>query len=220
MHQQHTDPVAEVKRMQRCMNDLVGVLALPAVWSVSEPSRILDTFLDALMEMLDLDFLYAHVQADSREAPVDALRTAPRFEICQSRDEIMLALKQGFEEVPHTWHERVCRHLGGQEISVFPIRMGIEGELGLIIAGSQRLGFPEQPESLVLHVAANQLAIGLQHALRLYEQSGLQVNSICVSRNEQKSLQKPTRSFNSRLDFCSVFLSLLGRFSRTGHRIS
>jgi len=170
MHQQHTDPVAEVKRMQRCMNDLVGVLALPAVWSVSEPSRILDTFLDALMEMLDLDFLYAHVQADSREAPVDALRTAPRFEICQSRDEIMLALKQGFEEVPHTWHERVCRHLGGQEISVFPIRMGIEGELGLIIAGSQRLGFPEQPESLVLHVAANQLAIGLQHALRLYEQ--------------------------------------------------
>jgi PAS domain S-box-containing protein len=48
--------------------------------------------------------------------------------------------------------------------------MGIEGELGLIVAGSQRLGFPEQTESLVLGVAANQVAIELQQALRLKEQ--------------------------------------------------
>ncbi len=48
--------------------------------------------------------------------------------------------------------------------------MGIEGELGLIVAGSQRVGFPEQTESLVLGVAANQVAIGLQQALRLNAQ--------------------------------------------------
>ena len=38
------------------------------------------------------------------------------------------------------------------------------------MAGSQRLGFPEQTESLVLSVAANQLAIGLQQTMRLNEQ--------------------------------------------------
>ena len=168
MHQQPPDPVTEVRRLQRCMNDLVSVLALPAVWSVSEPSRILETFLDALLVMLDLDFLYARVRLDSHEAPIDALKTNQLSGTSYSGEEIRQALKQWSGEVPQPWPEQVFRHLGEQK--VFPIRMGIEGELGLIVAGSQRVGFPEQTESLVLSVAANQAAIGLQQALRLNEQ--------------------------------------------------
>ena len=44
------------------------------------------------------------------------------------------------------------------------MRMGLDGELGLIVAGCQRAGFPEQTERLVLSVAANQASIGLQQA--------------------------------------------------------
>ena len=170
MQQQLTDPAMEVKRLQRCMNDLVGLLALPAVWSVSEPSRILETLLDALMGILDLDFLYARVRLDSNGAPIDALRTAPFFGTSHSREEIGQALNHWFGEDPQQRSEGVLGHLGGQQVSAFPVRMGIEGELGLIVAGSQRVGFPEQTESLVLSVAANQAAIGLQQALRLNEQ--------------------------------------------------
>jgi PAS domain S-box-containing protein len=170
MQQQPTDPATEVMRLQRCMNDLVSVLALPAVWSVSEPSRILETLLDALMGLLDLDFLYARVRLDSHEAPIDALRTAPLFATNHRREEIRQALIQWSAEVPQSWSGRAFRHLGGQEVSVLPIRMGIDGELGLLVAGSQRLDFPEQTESLVLSVAANQAAIGLQQALLLNEQ--------------------------------------------------
>jgi PAS domain S-box-containing protein len=50
------------------------------------------------------------------------------------------------------------------------MRIGVVGDSGFMVAGSQRLGFPEHTESLVLGVAANQLAIGLQQALRLEEQ--------------------------------------------------
>ncbi len=152
------------------MNDLVSVLALPAVWSGSEPSRILETLLDALMEILDLDFLYGRVQLDSHGAPIEALRTTQLSMIGFSREEIRHALNHWLGENPQLLSEGVLRHLGGQEVSIFPIRMGIDGELGLIAAGSQRLGFPEQTESLVLNVAANQAAIGLQQALRLNEQ--------------------------------------------------
>ncbi len=152
------------------MNDLVSVLALPAVWSGSEPNRILETFLDALLVILDLDFLYARVRLDSHEAPIEALRTAQLSGTSYSREDIRQALNHWFGEDPQQSPEEVLRHLGGQEVSVFPIRMGIEGELGLIVAGSQRVGFPEQTESLVLSVAANQVAIGLQQALRLNEQ--------------------------------------------------
>jgi PAS domain S-box-containing protein len=170
MHQQPTSPATEVKRLQRCMNDLVSVLALPAVWSLSEPHRILETFLDALMEILDLDFLYARVRLDSPEAMVDALRTSPLYETGHRREEITHALNQWSGEDPQQWSEEAFRPPGGQRASVFPIRMGIEAELGLIAAGSRRAGFPEQTEILVLSVAANQLAIGLQHAILLNEQ--------------------------------------------------
>ena len=170
MHEQRPDPGSEIKRLQRCINDLVSVLALPAVWSGSEPNRILETFLDALLVMLDLDFLYVRV-LDSHEASSDALTTNPLSATGHSGEEIRRALNHWFGEDSRQWpEEEVLRQLNGQQVSVFPIKMGIEGELGLIVAGSQRVGFPEQTESLVLGVAANQLAIGLQQALRLNEQ--------------------------------------------------
>ena len=170
MHGQPADHETEVKRLQRCMNDLVSVLALPAVWSVSEPARILDTFLDALLAMLDLDFLYARVRLDSRAAPVDALRTAEFYRAPHDQEEIRRALIQRFGDAQQQWPSEELKGLKGPAISVFPIRMGIEGEAGLVVAGSRRVSFPVQTEKLILDVAANQVAIGLQRALLLNEQ--------------------------------------------------
>jgi PAS domain S-box-containing protein len=170
MHQQLVDHAIEVKRLQRRVNDLVSVLALPAAWSGSEPSRILDTFLDALLGMLDLDFVYARVRLDSQEAPIDALKTSEIYETNHSREEIRRALDEWSGEVCRQWPQQAIRRLGEKEVSVFRTKMGIEGELGLILAGSNRPDFPEQTERLVLSIAANQAAIGLQQALRLNEQ--------------------------------------------------
>src|SRR5579863_8804749 len=173
MGYEQTDPASEDKHLQRCMNNLVSVLALPAVWNVSEPNRILATSLDVLAATLDLDFLYARVQLDSREAPIDVLRSAPRFGTSQCREEISQALNRWFGQDPQQWPEQTLCHVGGQEVSVFPIRMGIEGNLGLIVAGSQRAGFPNQTERLVLNISANQTAVGLQQAILLNEQRQL-----------------------------------------------
>jgi PAS domain S-box-containing protein len=170
MHQKSTDSATEIKRLQRCMNDLVSVLALPAVWSGSEPNRILDTFLDALMGILDLAFLYARARFGPHESPIEALRTAQLFGASTIQGELRHALNQWSGENPQQWPDYALDHLGGKKVSFFPIRLGVDGGLGLIVAGSQRLGFPEQTESLVLGVAANQLAIGLQHTVRLNEQ--------------------------------------------------
>ncbi len=51
-------PADEIKRLQRCINDLVSLLALPAMWSGSKPCDIVHTLLDSLLRMLDLDFVY------------------------------------------------------------------------------------------------------------------------------------------------------------------
>jgi PAS domain S-box-containing protein len=93
---EHT--ATEVKRLQLCMNDLIRVLALPAVWSDSDPSGILDTFLDALLAMLDLDSLHAQALLDSHEALIDALGTTRLYGTSHSRNEIRQALNRWFGE--------------------------------------------------------------------------------------------------------------------------
>jgi len=165
-----SDPALEIKRLQRCMSDLVSVLALPAIWSGREPGRILEILLDALLKMLELDFLYARVRIESRAGSVEMFRTAQSYRASHNADVIQQVLSRCAEEDPQRWPSDVNTHPGEPDVSVFPMRLGIEGELGLLVAGSQRIGFPEQTEKLVLSVAANQAAIGLQQVRMLVEQ--------------------------------------------------
>ena len=65
----------EIKRLKACINDLISVLALPAIWSGHEPSQIVSTLLDVLLGMLRLDFAYARLSDSigaraNRDGPV------------------------------------------------------------------------------------------------------------------------------------------------------
>ncbi len=50
------------------------------------------------------------------------------------------------------------------------MRLGLDGEIGVVVAGSERADFPTQSERLLLGVAANQVTVGLQQARLLSEQ--------------------------------------------------
>ncbi len=169
MRQNAAEPEQEVKRLQRCISDLVSVLALPAACNNSEPSRILETFLDALIKLLDLNFLYAQARVASHKAPIEMFRIADSNEVCDSRYEIRQALRQWLGE-DTTDHPAIRRLMGAPDISILPLQLGIEGSLGLIVVGCQRLDFPQQTERLVMTVAANQIAIMLQQAQLMSEQ--------------------------------------------------
>jgi len=45
----------EIRRLQGCINDLVSLLALPALWIGREPPEVASTLLDVLLKMLRLD---------------------------------------------------------------------------------------------------------------------------------------------------------------------
>ena len=74
MNVQRRDPIQEIKRLQRCVNDLVSVLALPAMWSGGEPSQIVEALLDALLRMLQLDLVYARLRETGGQAPIEMVR--------------------------------------------------------------------------------------------------------------------------------------------------
>ena len=161
-----SDSAQEIKHLRRCLNDLVSVLALPAAWRGREPDEILASFADSLMGMLSLDFFYARVMLEAGEKPLELLRAGPSH----ATDKIAQSLDHWLKENPIDRPSQTRCFIGGQDISIFPMRMGIEGGLGFIVAGAQRLDFPEQTERLVLSVAANQTATALQHALIQSEQ--------------------------------------------------
>ena len=52
MHAQVEDPAQEIKRLQRYINDLVSLLALPAIWRGTDPSQIVEMLLDVLLRSL------------------------------------------------------------------------------------------------------------------------------------------------------------------------
>ena len=71
---------------------------------------------------------------------------------------------------PQQWPPLIRNPIGGRDISIVPLGLGLRREIGEIVAGSERADFPRQTERLILSVAANQASIGLQRARLLSEQ--------------------------------------------------
>ena len=163
------DTSGEIKRLKRCLNDLVSVLALPAMWSGSQPSQIVHTLLDALLGMLCLDLVYARFEDPAGGAPIEVLKIAPSAK-WMLPDEIHKTVNQWFGDDPQKWPSRLRASIGDEDISIVSQRCGLHGEIGVIVAGSQRADFPGQTESLLLSVAANEAVIGLHEARLLLEQ--------------------------------------------------
>lgn len=163
-------PAEEIKALRRCITDLVSILTLPAIWTGGESSRIVSTLLDALLEMLHLDLVYARFNDPSRETPIEMVRFSHSPPWTASPQEIGNVLIRWLGNDPQKWPAVERNLIGGREISLAPLRLGLQGDAGLIVAGSARKEFPQQAEKLLLTVAANQAAIGLQEARLRNEQ--------------------------------------------------
>ncbi|MGA8270395.1 MAG: PAS domain S-box protein, partial [Candidatus Sulfotelmatobacter sp.] len=170
MHAQVEDPAQEIKRLQRCISDLVSVLALPAIWRGSEPSQIVQTLLDVLLRMLSLDFAYARLNEAFAAMPVEIVRVTEYSKINLSAQELGNIFGEPFASHAQGSLLQLRDRLGVDDISILPVPLGIQGEIGLIMLGCDRPGFPEKTESLLLSVATNQASIGLQGARLLSEQ--------------------------------------------------
>jgi PAS domain S-box-containing protein len=163
-------PVDEIKRLRRCLNDLVSVLALPAMWSGREPAQIVDRLLDSLLGMLQLDLVYVRVNNPASGAPVEIARVAPSQDRMPRPEQLCQAINQWCGPDPRKWPPLLRTSLGDRDISMVPSRIGLHAEIGVIVAGTARADFPIQTELLLLSVAANEAGIALQGARLLSEQ--------------------------------------------------
>src|SRR6476660_10609 len=69
-------PVEEITRLQRCINDLVSILALPAMWTGGDPAHIGQTLIDSLASILTLDLAYVRLNEEVDGARIEMVRGA------------------------------------------------------------------------------------------------------------------------------------------------
>jgi PAS domain S-box-containing protein len=154
----------EIKHLRRCINDLVSVIALPATWTGGAPSQIVGNSLDALVSMLSLDFIYARLRESTGTVFTEMVRVGSSWEPKPQPEEIREKLQPWLENDSEKLPVIVREFFGERAIALVPLQLGMLAEIGVIVAGSQRADFPQQTERLVLNIAANQAAIGLQES--------------------------------------------------------
>lgn len=201
---------SEIKRLQSCINDLVSVLALPAIWTGGESSHILDTLLDTLVTLLRLDFAYARL-SPSDGPRVEAVRLADRHSSVQS---------QRFGQALDRWvsgdqngSRLVVPDPGGDgEVSIVSFPLGLQHQGAVLVAGSRRADFPTEVERLLLRVAANQAGIGLQEAQRSGDQKRI------AEMLEERVAERTARltALNEQLRHSEAYLAEAQRLSHTG----
>jgi signal transduction histidine kinase len=213
----------EIKLLRRSINDLVGLVALPAVWSGGEPSQIARTLLDALFGMLNLDLVY--VRLNVGDAPVEMARVAQAHAAPAPQD-VIEVLGRWLERNARLPVARVSNLVGARDITVVPLRLGLQGEMGLIVVGSQRPDFPLQTERLLLSVASNQAAVGLHEVRLLNEQQriadeldrriGQRTMELAAANEELKQEIAERRFAEEKLRRSEAFLTETQQVSLTG----
>ncbi|HEY4870665.1 MAG TPA: sensor histidine kinase [Candidatus Dormibacteraeota bacterium] len=154
------DDAAELRRNLR---DLVALTALPAIWLGQSPQVIVESFTDALLRTLRVDFVYARLPAaDESGSLIEALSLDPR-----ASDLAASGIAGGLRSFPSLEGFAFPPPISstGASVGLASASIGPPGPAsGIVVAGMRRDDFPSSYDRLLVRVGANQLAIALQGA--------------------------------------------------------
>ena len=154
------DDAAELRRNLR---DLVALTALPAIWLGQSPQAIVDSFTDALVRTLRVDFVYARLPTAGESEPrIEALSLDPRASDLKPSD-ITVGLRSISSSNGLVFPPPITSM--GAVVGLATASIGHPGPAsGVVVAGKRRDDFPTSYDRLLVRVGANQLAIALQGA--------------------------------------------------------
>ena len=167
-----TAAASEDNSLRRCMNDLITITALPAIWTGGDIPLIGNTLLDALNAILGVDFLYLRLTSPHGH---DDFETARLLHIgtFSTANKFGERLSAEFGEVVSDWPLSAKLQLGSTAFFTVLVQLGLHRTTGVLVAGSRSPTFPTEQELLILNIAANQVAMVANETLRLLEQSNL-----------------------------------------------
>jgi PAS domain S-box-containing protein len=152
----------QTRAIRPTIRDLVAMSALPAMWSGYSPQRVAESLADVLFNALRLDFIYLRARGGVYGDSLEAVRCiqSQKTEICSA--EIRFALFAWLDLGPARWPQSIPNPVGTGMARVVVMAIGVEGDDALLVAGSQRPGFPSEEDRLLVSVGVNQAATVLQ----------------------------------------------------------
>jgi len=172
------DTDAEIFRLRAVLRDLVALSAIPAVWTGREPPAVATGLADELVELLQLDFAFVRLcDPDSAGAVEvtrgDAWRWFPEWLESHLTTSVQFPRKEILSDVGGD--SEPCHGIA--------IRIGVNGEAGVVAAASTRSDFPTAADQLLLTLAANQAATAFQSS-RLIQERRRAEEELREARNE------------------------------------
>jgi signal transduction histidine kinase/CheY-like chemotaxis protein len=190
----------EVAALRRTLRDLVGLSALPAIWAGYPSDAIVESLAETLLKTLDLDVIYVRLPRgaagvkeaswyrglDSGARGAEAARTVGEAFAPWLRDPFNRTAA-----IPHPFGEGV--------LQIAITRFGYGSDVGVVMAGSSRPGFPSEEERLLLSVGANQAALAIQRKRDEEERLDL-LEREREAHHEAQRLNEVARSLGAELD--------------------
>jgi PAS domain S-box-containing protein len=147
---------AEIDRLRKTTRDLVAMTTLPAVWGDLPPEGVIDSLAGVLLSTLDLDLVGIHLPGQGETEPLECIRLR--------RDDTGSMLSAARAALDAAMQPADLQD-SATPLQFGTARFGIGSELGVVLIGARRAGFPSEHERLLLGVAANQAAAILQRRL-------------------------------------------------------
>jgi PAS domain S-box-containing protein len=152
---------ADDEAMQQFNDDIERLTYLPARWQGLDPTAIVGSVLDTLVDMLDLDFVGLRFS----DTVHIFLRSGKVFAAAHDTDVILHALDDWLAHHPERGPARLA--VGADLLSVVAVAMGDIASMGLLVAGSRRAAFPQRLEALRLKFAAVQTSLACREVREL-----------------------------------------------------
>jgi PAS domain S-box-containing protein len=201
--------------LQKVLRDLVALSAVPSVWVGRESHAIAMDLADLLATLLNLDFAFVHLRdSDGRAAAETARGTAPPA---------VLERVQQYRDGRRRLSEPEIVPSGdagsGVQGGGIVLPLGLNAEIGLVAAGSDRPDFPSEIEQLLLSVAACHGATAFKMA-RLVEEHQRAETALAASerklRHARDELEMKVAERTAELRRSETYLAEAERLSHTG----
>jgi signal transduction histidine kinase len=185
---------------------LVHLLGLPALWSDQPAQAVLETLIDALLGMLQVDVVY--VEADALTGPPIV---AARIAGSEQRDFDFARPFAPYlhDEVPSE-PLSIPHPAGSGMLRAVCVTLGIERR-GVLVAAAARSDFPSANEQLVLRLGANQAFVGLEQARLLAARRSAEEDA----RARYESERAARAELQQTLHYAEIFSGILAHDLRS-----
>jgi PAS domain S-box-containing protein len=198
---------------EKLLSDLAALSAVPSVWVGRESRAIAADLADLLATLLNLDFAFVHLRDSDGGGAAEMTRgTAPPA--------VLERVQQYVDGRRLLSHAEIVPGAGnGVQGSGIVLPLGLDAEIGLVAAGSDRPDFPSEIDKLLLSMAACHGATAFKMA-RLVDVHRRAETALAASerqlRQARDELETKVAERTAELRRSETYLAEAERLSHTG----